>query len=644
MPVLIAAAAAAPRAAAQERPPFDAQETMQAVAALLERRHVSRMPLGDEISHRAFRALLTSLDPLGLYFLQADVKALSEHEDLLDDDMREGDDSFARHVHDLYEQRVAESVQRALKWLDRPHDFSIDESMELDVGLEGIAATPEQLDDRWRKRVKYDLLILEGDGTTGQEARDKLKRRYERMAERIATRRIEDIDSVLLEAMASSYDPHTGYLPPRAAENFEIHMRTNYEGIGAVLGDDEGRTVISRIMPGGAAAKSGLLRVKDVIHGVGQGEDGEIRSVEGMELDDVVDLIRGPRGTKVRLKVTTGAEKPRIVVIERARTELVEERASSRVVEQDGARIGWIDLPGFYADPRGEHSATRDVASVLEGWRGEHIDCVVLDLRLNGGGLLSEAVGVAGLFLDSGNVVQVRGSGDRIDRLDDEDEGMAWAGPLVVLTSRFSASASEIVAGAIKDHGRGLLVGDHTTHGKGTVQSLIDLSRFRGPRGEGPSGALKITVQQFFRPGGDSTQLRGVLSDIVLPSYSEVLAEGEESLPNALPFSTLAAIVDPSAHPIARDLVQRLAEASKARVAKDEWFQKVVAENDARSDWLRRKVVPLERGRFQAWRGTKSQRELGPDGLPKAEDAAYVAEVCRIAKGLAEGLRLARAK
>jgi carboxyl-terminal processing protease len=626
--------------AARTRPPFDAHATMQTVAELLGHHHASREPLDDKISERAFQALVHELDPLGLYFLQGDIETLSQHKDLLDDDLEAGDDTFAEHLEKLYQQRVCEAVELGLQWLGKPQNFDVDETMAVDVGIDGYAGTKAQLDDRWRKRVKYDLLVLEGDGVTGKEAVERLRKRYEHMAERVTLRLPEDVDAGFIEAIASSYDPHTTYMPPRAAENFAIRIRLNYEGIGAVLSDEDGRVVISQLIPGGAAIASAQLKVGDVILGVGQGAAGEVQSVVGLDIDDVVDQIRGPRGTVVRLRVTTGAAPPRIVELPRKKTELADSLATGKVIDKGGTKVGWIDLPGFYADPKGQHSATRDVKKILEDFKAQGVGSVVLDLRLNGGGLLSEAVSLTGLFLDTGNVVQVRGPGGRIEQLDDNDAGATWTGPLVVLTSRFSASASEIVAGAIVDEGRGIVVGDTSTHGKGTVQRVIDLARF-GNRDEHPSGALKLTVQQFFRPGGDSTQLRGVRSDIVLPSWTQGVAEGEAALPNALPFSHIPAVVD--LHSPLRDpaLLQRLSQASAERCASDPHFQAVVKDNARRAGWLREKVVPLQRTAFQDWRGEK-QKDVRSDGTRKADEDWYVDEVCRIAGDYAAGVRDAK--
>lgn len=622
---------AAPALAQTERPPFDPKATMQTVAMLLSRAHVSKEPLDDRISERAFQQLIKSLDPLGLYFLQPDVDALAADKDQLDDFMKAGDDKYAMRVQELYQQRVGEAIELGLKWLDQPLDFEKDETMPLEVAPDGYATDEQDLSQRWRKRIKYDLLILDGDGVTGDEAKARLKKRYEHLAERIALRLPEDVDSTFIEAVTSSFDPHTSYMPPRIAENFAIHMRLNYEGIGASLLDEDGRIVITQVMPGSAALASGQLQARDVIQGVGQGEDGEIKSVVGMEIDDVVDMIRGPRGTTVRLEVTTGKNPPRIVVLQRRKTELVSSLATSKVLTQDGKKVGWIDLPSFYADPKGEHSASRDVQKFLDEFNQQGVDSVVLDLRLNGGGLLNEAVALTGLFIDTGNVVQVRGPDGEVTQLDDDEPGAVWTGPLVVLISRFSASASEIVAGAIEDQGRGLVVGDTSTHGKGTVQTVMDLSRRSVRRGDKPTGALKLTVQQFFRPGGDSTQLHGVKSDIVLPSWTEGLAEGEAALPYALPFSHIAPVVEQHSLLRQKALIDRLRKESAARVAASPDFAKVVAENAHRAGWLEHKVVPLQREKFAEWRGKKLEKQVDADGSRKADDPWYTGEVSRIA-------------
>jgi carboxyl-terminal processing protease len=340
----------------------------------------------------------------------------------------------------------------------------------------------------------------------------------------------------------------------------------------------------------------------------------------------------------VRLQVTTGSAPPRVVELQRRHTELQDSRASGTVAEQDGARIGWIELPGFYGGPEGSYSASRDVAAILRDFGAQRVDVVVLDLRNNGGGLLNEATALTGLFLDTGNVVQVQGQSGEVLRHDDDDPGAAWTGPLVVLINRFSASASEIVAGAIADQGRGIVVGDTSTHGKGTVQTVIDLAETT--RRRGVAGALKLTVQQFFRPGGDSTQLRGVRSDVVLPSLTEAIAEGEGALPNALPFAHIApaAVIDSARRD--RAMIARLQLASQRRCEGDPDFRRVAAGTAQRQQWTAQKVVPLQQQAFADYRSVLQQLRAGAgkDRLPW-----YTAEVRRVARDYAYELRGKRA-
>ncbi|MCA8948886.1 MAG: PDZ domain-containing protein, partial [Planctomycetes bacterium] len=558
-------------------PPFDPRGTMQSVAMLLEQDHISRHPLDDEVSRQAFAALFDELDPMRLFFLQDDVDGYRPEADRLDDYVRAGDPAFADEVHALLERRVREASALALQQLEQSPDFTRDESISTDTETLAFAATPTELAERWRQRVKLDRLRLEFSGVPADDIAGRLRRRYERMTLESATP--ERAVTELLDAITGVYDPHTTYFAPRTAADFAMMIRLNYEGIGALLGDDDGRIVVRKLLRGGSAIAAGTLAAGDVILAVGNDDDGELEPIDGMPIDDVVDRIRGPRGTSVRLQVSTGGAPPRIVTLERRKTELQDQLASGEVVEAGSARIGWIDLPGFYADPDGSRSATADVARLLRDFQDQGVSAVVLDLRENGGGLLSEAVSLTGLFLRGGNVVRVRDTDGQTRRFDDPDDGALWSGPLVVLTSRFSASASEILAGAIQDDGRGLVVGDTATHGKGSVQTVVDLGEHPLHRGDHPSGALKLTTQQFFRPGGDSTQLHGVAADIVLPAWTEAVAEGEAALPHALPFRAIAPLVG-GVTP-ARDprLVERLAAASAGRVAADPGFVAVEQHN-----------------------------------------------------------------
>lgn len=606
---------------------FDPGATMRSAAAVLVEGHISHHPLDDSISEHAFAALFDELDPQRLFFLQSDVDDLRQNERLLDDYVLAGDVGFAMRLQGLYETRVREASELAQQLIASPPDFSIQETLPTDGKLLGFASSWTDLGDRWRRRVKLDWLALQYGGLEDRTVAERLHERYARMAVEHGT--LDTATERFLDAITSCYDPHTTYFSPRAAEDFAIAMRLNYEGIGAVLGQEDGRIVVLKLMDGGSARASGEMQVGDVILAVGADDGGAMEPVDGWSLRDVVDRIRGPRGTFVRLQLSGDGPEPRIVTLERRRTELSDQFATGQIFNEGHLRIGWIELPGFYADPKGSHSATRDVARLLADFVAEGVGCIVLDLRANGGGLLSEAVSMTGLFLEGGNVVRVEGSDGRTKRFDDPDRRALWTGPLVVLTSRLSASASEILAGAIQDNSRGLVVGDSTTHGKGTVQSVVDLADYPVRRGDHPSGELKLTIQQFYRPGGGSTQLRGVHADVVLPAWTESVAEGEAAADNALPFRSIGPLV--SGESVARNavLVAELVEASASRVAASPEFGAVERANRARVELHARKQIPLERSAYSAYREAVKVRLVDDD--PSKEPAFYRSEVCKIA-------------
>lgn len=605
---------------------FDPRATMQSAAELLVEGHISHHPVDGDYSQKAFVALFDELDPLRVFFLQSDIDELRGEERQLGEYLLAGDDGFALRVQTRYENRIGEAAELAKRLLAVAPDFTVDESLAADGKQIAFAKSKAELEDRWRQHVKLDRLALEFNGIQGDAVTERLQKRYTRMtAERgtplLATERF-------LDAITSVYDPHTTYFSPRAAADFAMMTRLNYEGIGAVLGSEDGHVTIAKLLDGSARA-SGEVKVGDVILALGRDDDSAMESVDGWETDDVVDRIRGPRGTFVRLQLVSGAETPRLVKLERRKTELADQFASGKVLEEGSQRIGWIDLPGFYADPEGGHSATRDVARLLEDFAAKDVGCVVLDLRTNGGGLLTEAVSLTGLFLNGGNVVRVENSTGRDKRLDDPDPKALWQGPLLVLTSRFSASASEILAGAIQDNGRGLVVGDTMTHGKGTVQSVIDLADYPAHRGDHPSGTLKLTIQQFFRPGGASTQRRGVHADIVLPAWSESVAEGEDADANALPFRAIESLVDGETKLRNADLVASLAEASAKRVAGDADFVAVDKANLVRERLREQKRIPLERSAYTAYR--QANKVSSGDDDPAKEPDYYRTEVCKVA-------------
>ncbi len=543
--------------------PVDRQIT-RAVTTLLTREHLSRHPLDKEMSQRWLKMYLKVLDPMKVYFTQADIDAFMLRKNDLDQMATKGDLSFGYEIFKRFLDRIDERVRLVDELLKQEPDFTIDEEIVTDPELLTYAKDDAEVRDIWRKKIKLDLLGLKADkaeeaekpadkvdATDNRSPQEKLSRRYHSLAKRMRQTDSDELVEMFLTSLTTSYDPHSTYMSQSSLDNFDIQMKLKLEGIGAALQFTDGYTVVSKIIPGGAAEKEGHLKPKDKIIGVGQGDNGEIEDVQDMKLNDVVKRIRGTRDTVVRLKVIpVGQVESKIYSITRAEIALTDSEARSEIVtagkKADGTpyRIGVIDLPSFYMDMSGARegvedfkSTTRDVSRLLKQFNEQKVDAVVVDLRKDGGGSLTEAINLTGLFIDTGTVVQVKDADGRVQHYDDQDRGMTWSGPLVVLTSKLSASASEIFAGAIQDYRRGLIVGDTSTHGKGTVQSLLDLGRqlFRVPNAP-QLGALKITMQQFYRPNGDSTQNRGVLADIDLPSLTSQLDIGESSLDYALKF------------------------------------------------------------------------------------------------------------
>ena len=586
-----------------------------AVRRYLEREHFLRHPIDDEIARRWFGAFLEALDPMKVYFLQSDVDAFAQKRDALDDLVKRGDVTFAYEVLERFLQRVDQRLPLIERLVDEPHDFTKQETIIVDRDATAWAQSEAEAEDVWRRRIKYDLLVQQMEKTPADEAKDKLRRRYASFAKRMHQMTADELLETYLSSLTSSFDPHTSFMSPGTLENFEIGMRLQLDGIGAQLKAEDGYTTIVELTPGGAADRDGRLKAKDRVVGVGQGPEGDIVDVVDMNLNEVVKLIRGKRGTIVRLKVIpVGETAPKIYDITRAKIELKDAEARGEIVEHgtkaDGApwRFGVINLPSFYMDMAGAQqgqaeykSSTRDCKRLLDEFRQKGVDCVVLDLRNNGGGSLPEAIKLTGLFIDTGPVVQIKDADKQVRPYDDVDPGVSWDGPLVVLTNKFSASASEILAGAIQDYRRGLLIGDEATHGKGTVQSLLDLGRQLFQRFDNaPSlGAIKITMQQFYRPSGESTQREGVKSDVQLPSITNHLPVGESDLDHAIAFDKVPQAEFTPVNRVTEALVGELRARSAGRVEKNDEFVKL-RDDIARYERRRKeKTISLEAAEFE---------------------------------------------
>ncbi|TPG04018.1 tail-specific protease [Rhodanobacter glycinis] len=534
--------------------PSEAQAA-QLSARFLTRFHYDAQPLDDAMSARIYKAYFKLLDGEKVFFTQAEMAKFAPLQTKLDDAIWNQDLSAPFSVFNLYVQRAVERMTYARGLLKQGFDFSADESYTFDREHADWPKDQAELDDLWRKRTMNDWLRLKLAGKPDAEIRKTLDKRYAGYIERVKQLDGEDAFQTFMTAYAETTDPHTDYLGPRAAQNFDIAMKLSLEGIGAVLQARDDYTQIRELVPAGPAIKSGKIQVGDRIVGVGQGDSGPITDVIGWRLDDVVNLIRGKKDTTVRLEVLPGDTgldgKHEIVTLVRKKVSIEEQAAKKKIVDiKDGdvtRKIGVIELPTFYSDfgarsagDKNFKSATRDVAKLLGELKTAGVQGVVVDLRNNGGGSLAEANSLTGLFIDKGPVVQVRDSKGQVEEQGDDDAGMAWSGPLAVLVNRGTASASEIFSAAIQDYHRGLIVGE-PTFGKGTVQNLVDLDRFSQSDSEQPQlGELKMTIQEFFRINGGSTQLKGVTPDIAFPKNGDDKDFGESTYDNALKWTQIA--------------------------------------------------------------------------------------------------------
>lgn len=513
--------------------------TIVEIMESLKLSHYKRLEVNDALSHKLLNQYLDDLDPSRSYFYQADIEQFKQYDSTLDDALLDGDLKAAYEIFNLFQERSDERLNYALKLLesDFKFDFTREETLTADRSESAWITSREAMDDLWRKRIKSALLNLKLADKTEAEARDILIKRYQNQQSRSHQVNTEDVFQSYANALTSQYDPHTQYFSPRRSENFQINMSLSLEGIGAVLQSEEEFTKIVRLVPAGPAEKTGLLKASDLILGVGQGEDGEIEDVVGWRLDDVVQKIRGPKDSVVRLQVRSSDadDAPlRIVRIVRNKVKLEEQSAQKRILEVDyhgqKAKLGIIEIPTFYIDfaalQRGDKnykSTTRDVEKLVKELEQEGINGLIIDLRDNGGGSLREANELVGLFISRGPTVQIRDQRGAIRVLGDRNPKIAYSGPMAVMVNRLSASASEIFAGAMQDYQRAIVIGGQT-FGKGTVQTLQPLQH----------GQLKLTNAKFYRISGESTQHKGVIPDIALPTLYDLDEIGESALDGAL--------------------------------------------------------------------------------------------------------------
>ncbi|HEX7339355.1 MAG TPA: carboxy terminal-processing peptidase [Rhodanobacteraceae bacterium] len=612
-------------------------EAAQLSARFLTRFHYDAQPLDNAMSEKIFKAYFKALDGNHMFFTQQDVDKFAPLRTRLDDAIWNRDLSGPYAIFNLYIQRVIGRFEYARNLVNHhTFDFNKDESFQLDRTKSAWPANMQALDVLWTKRVKNDWLRLKLAGKKPAEIRKLLDKRYEGYIDRIQQLDSQDVFQTFMDTAALTTDPHTDYFGPRRAEDFAIAMKLSLEGIGAVLQENNDYTQIRSLVAGGPAKKSGQLHVGDRIVGVAQGKDGKMVNIVGWRLDDVVQKIRGKKGTEVRLEIIpakAGLDGKHVeVTLIRAKVTIAQSAAKKKIIKvTEGGKthlIGVIELPSFYEDFAARSagdpdykSASRDVAKLLRELKKAGVSGVIVDLRNNGGGSLSEAVKLTGLFINKGPVVQVRQSDGSVEVDSDTDAGMVWAGPLAVLVNRGTASASEIFTAAIKDYGRGIVIGE-PTFGKGTVQNLINLDRFgSNPNPNKPTyGELKMTIAKFFRITGGSTQLRGVTPDIAFPKNGDDKDFGEDTYDNALPWTHIkpsdyqtVANLKPLIPLLEKDHLARTAKAPAWQLLLDELaeYRKNRADTTVSLDYAKREA---RRKQFEALQKSFNARHKTIDG------------------------------
>ena len=600
-------------------------ETAAELIEELQTKHYSAVEIDDNFSSLLFDNYLDLLDGQHLYFLKDDVDELSAYRYSLDNSLQAGNVDAGFEIYNRYYMRVLERLIYAINRVENnipDMDFSIDESIDVDREDAPYASSPEELDEIWRKRIKNSVLSLRLAGDDNEEIKEKLSKRYRNQLSQVLKTNGKDIFQSYLSSVAKAVDPHTDYYSPRDSENFNMQLSLSLQGIGAQLTTEDEYTKIVELIKGGPAERDSELRAGDRIIGIGQGTDGEIQDVVGMRLDDVVAQIRGEKGTVVRLNVipadAVSESAATVVSITRDTVKLEDQSAKQEVIElsynNQDYKIGVIHLPTFYFDfeaaSRGEEdykSSTRDVRALLEELKAENVDAVVVDLRNNGGGSLSEANQLVGLFIETGATVQIRYSGIRngfTRSFGDNDPEVAYTGPLAVLVNRTSASASEIFAGAIQDYQRGLVLGGQT-FGKGTVQEIIPMDY----------GQVKVTRSKFYRISGESTQHRGVIPDITFPDFYDAYDDiGESSLDGALPWDTVRPVEYRPYNSIQAMLPElRSRHVERAQESPD--FIYLMDQIERTREARQREQISLNEGTIKARREAERREEFDADNM-----------------------------
>ncbi|WP_105259096.1 carboxy terminal-processing peptidase [Pseudoalteromonas sp. T1lg88] len=638
---LVAALIAAPALASLDKVtiadlPMLQQESQHSTASkrvtnLFTRAHYKPIRFNDELATQMFDRYIESLDFNRSIFLAGDVAQFEQYRDKFDNALKSGKLDFAYDLFNLSMKRRFERYQYSLSLLDKPFDFSQDDKYYFDREDAPYASTEAELNELWRQKVKYDALRLKMTGKDWDGIKEVLEKRYTYTLKRLVQTKSEDAFQIIMNAFARSIEAHTSYLSPRRAEQFKMDMDLELEGIGAVLSYDEDYTVIRSLVPGGPADKTGAIKPEDRVIGVAQGDDDFV-DVIGWRLDDVVDLIKGPKGTLVRLQYLRGKDDhgtPKVVEITRDKVRLEDRAAKSHVFDasysQMSSKIGVIEIPGFY------NNLSEDVKAELVKLKEQKVDGIIIDLRQNGGGSLYEATKLSGLFIDQGPVVQIHTLNGRIEQQKDSDGVTYYDGPMTVLVDRYSASASEIFAAAMQDYGRAVIIGEQT-FGKGTVQQHRGLGR-NYDLYDNPLGSVQYTIAKFYRIDGGSTQHKGVIPDIKLPSPIDPAQWGESQEDNALPWDSIIRAKYTMVDSL-DDTIGYLSAEHDKRIAKEPEFSYVLQDISTYKEEQDRKFISLnekerlnERDEREQLALARTNERLVRLGLEKVTDIENAPEV-----------------
>lgn len=639
----------------EAKPHFGAEANL--TLQLLETFHYRKLAMNDSLSAVILNDYIGTLDNNKSYFLQSDIDEFQVYSDKIDDLLKASNVNVAYVIYDRFKARFDERMDYVYKTLLKyEFDFTLDETYESDRSELPYAKDKEELEEIWRKIIKSQVLSLKLNGKADSSINKTIVSRFDRFKKALAQYKSDDVFEIYMNSIAESFDPHTNYFSPKAYDKFQQDMSLSLEGIGARLQTDNDFTKVVEILPGGPAMKSDLIHPDDRIVGVGQGEHGEMVDVIGWRIDDVVQLIKGPKGTTVRLEILPaqsgiyGPSTTISLVRDKIKLEDMEAKAEVVPVTRNGVKynFGVITLPGFYRDFEAYYngdpnynSTTRDVKRLIQELQTKKIDGLMIDLRNNGGGSLEEAIELTGLFIENGPVVQVKSSNKKVVIRKDEDLEINYEGPLTVMINRFSASASEIFAGAIQDYGRGVIIGE-TTFGKGTVQNVVDLGRYLNlPEGE-RAGQVKLTIQKFYRVTGSSTQHLGVHPDINFPSAFGADEFGESGRPSALPWDQIKSAKYDPVNKVSDKLITEISSEYKERLQTDRFLKELVEETEELKSSISKSTVSLNEEKrkkeIETLEKKRTERSANNNSIVEKEGIYEVKEIDVEDKYLREGL------